>query len=699
MKFFTVILLTLLIVFSVFGQTQRNPVIELCTGTWCQWCPCGHDVVKNDILINIPNAIILEYHGPANGSDPFSFFSGNTIISSLGLTGYPTGCIDRISGIQSRGTWLSQVNSRNSIPATVAISMQRNFNTTTRDFTASIDFTALQALNGQFKFNVILVEDGMVWGQTSNTTCTPGSTFLPNYIHQFVVRDMMNGPLGVEIVNGSWAQGQVINRNVSYTVPVPSGSGPDVVFDSCRVVVLVYEVGSPLNSGAEIQQAIQDVLISPDYVANISPITPDVIAENTTPATFDVQIYNEGLMEDTYGINLNFNGPAGWSQEYTTVNGTFSAGHVDSVQVTSGDTTTITVSINPNGYDGFGATDLEFLSGNNPSNGGSALLRNVTLTGIDLLVVDAEESDLETYICNSLDNVYSGVYGVVSRTALGDTSLDLSNFDIITWSAGESQRAFYSEEVYLLESYLDNGGKLFITGQDIGSDIFEPTGQSQFAQSFYNNYLHADYINNSITSYLIKGINGDPITDGIQFVITNIANSSFDQIAPYDAESSSIMYYLFPSNNAAIKTSATNYRAVYLGFGFERIPDVANRDTLMARSIKWLNTDLTGIEPENKVPLEFALEQNYPNPFNPGTYIKYTIAEQSNVQLIIYNILGQEIRTLVNNLTQSVNQYSVYWDGRDNSGNQVTSGVYYYKLISNNGNQRFEQSRKMLLIK
>ena len=58
-------------------------------------------------------------------------------------------------------------------------------------------------------------------------------------------------------------------------------------------------------------------------------------------------------MADTYGINFNFTGPAGWSQEYTTVNGTFPAGHVDSVQVNSGDTTTISVSINPNGIDGF----------------------------------------------------------------------------------------------------------------------------------------------------------------------------------------------------------------------------------------------------------------------------------------------------------------------------------------------------------
>jgi hypothetical protein len=613
--------------------------------------------------------------------------------STLGLSSYPTGVVDRTTGILSRSTWYSQVNSRNSVPATVAISMTRSFNRTTRDFSANIDFTALQALNGQYNFNVILVEDGIVWTQA-------GALGGPNYVHDWTVRAMMNGALGEEVINGSWTQGMIINRSVNYNVPVPTGGGPDIVFDSCSVVVLVYEVGSPLNSNAEIQQAIQDVLISPDYVASISPVTPDVIADNTTPATFDVAIYNEGLMTDTYGIDLTFTGPAGWTQEYTTVNGTYPAGHVDSVQVSSGDTTTITVTVNPNGFDGYGATDLEFLSGNNPSNGGSALLRNVTTTGVDILVIDAEDEDSETFVMTSLDNVFAGSYGVVSRTSMHDTTVNIGNFDIVKWCSGQSTPAFYPEEVNHLESYLDNGGRLFISGQDIGSDIFEVNGQSQFAQSFYNNYLHANYLNNSINTFLINGVSGDPITNGVSFVVTYVPTGlSLEGIGPYDASATPILTYMNGPNVGAIKVSTNNYRLVYSGIGFEQISDEADRDSIMTRSIRWLNTDLTGIEQENTVPLQYALDQNYPNPFNPGTYIKYTIANQSNVQLKVYNNLGQEIRTLVNNLTQSVNQYSVYWDGKDNAGNSVTSGVYYYKLISNSSNQRFEQSRKMILIK
>ncbi len=70
-------------------------------------------------------------------------------------------------------------------------------------------------------------------------------------------------------------------------------------------------------------------------------------------------------------------------------------------------------------------------------------------------------------------------------------------------------------EVSKLESYLDGGGNLLITGQDIGSDIFETSGQSQFAQDFYHNYLHTDYVADISNLFLVKGIPNDIISNGI----------------------------------------------------------------------------------------------------------------------------------------------------------------------------------------
>lgn len=83
---------------------------------------------------------------------------------------------------------------------------------------------------------------------------------------------------------------------------------------------------------------------------------------------------------------------------------------------------------------------------------------------------------------------------------------------------------------------------------------------------------------------------------------------------------------------------------------------------------------------ENPVAVkDFKLSQNYPNPFNPSTTISYDIKGAQNVTLKIYNTLGQEVKTLVNT-RQNAGNYKVQWDGKDNAGKSVASGVYIYRL-------------------
>ncbi len=93
-------------------------------------------------------------------------------------------------------------------------------------------------------------------------------------------------------------------------------------------------------------------------------------------------------------------------------------------------------------------------------------------------------------------------------------------------------------------------------------------------------------------------------------------------------------------------------------------------------------------------PLQFSLEQNYPNPFNPETNIRYQIGQQSLVTLEIYNVLGKRVRTLINEV-QDPGAHSVQWDGLDDSGHSVSSGVYIYILKAG----QFITSRKLALIR
>ena len=96
----------------------------------------------------------------------------------------------------------------------------------------------------------------------------------------------------------------------------------------------------------------------------------------------------------------------------------------------------------------------------------------------------------------------------------------------------------------------------------------------------------------------------------------------------------------------------------------------------------------------SSIPEEFSLGQNYPNPFNPITQMEYSLPQSSKVIISIYNVLGQEIKTLVNK-EQDYGYHYVSWDGTDRLGKSVASGVYFTQMRSDG----FSQSKKMLLLK
>ncbi len=94
------------------------------------------------------------------------------------------------------------------------------------------------------------------------------------------------------------------------------------------------------------------------------------------------------------------------------------------------------------------------------------------------------------------------------------------------------------------------------------------------------------------------------------------------------------------------------------------------------------------------LPIEYHLEQNYPNPFNPSTHIGFSLAIDTKVTLDIYNLLGQHVTNLVD-LDMTAGRHEIVWDGEDSGGEKVATGVYFYRLTTND----FVQTRKMVLVK
>lgn len=98
------------------------------------------------------------------------------------------------------------------------------------------------------------------------------------------------------------------------------------------------------------------------------------------------------------------------------------------------------------------------------------------------------------------------------------------------------------------------------------------------------------------------------------------------------------------------------------------------------------------------VPQKFELQQNYPNPFNPSTTVKFAIEKTAFADVAVYNVIGQKVKTLAAEVLNP-GYYSTTWNGTDESGQAVTSGVYFVRMVATGEGAEFSDLRKLLLVK
>ena len=156
---------------------------------------------------------------------------------------------------------------------------------------------------------------------------------------------------------------------------------------------------------------------------------------------------------------------------------------------------------------------------------------------------------------------------------------------------------------------------------------------------------------------------------------------------------------------AAIQSETTNSmggtaRVLWFGFSFMYIRDIEAqapiaRNELFNYGKMWLNFGIGNPDiTEDDIPKAYNLSQNFPNPFNPATTIRFDIRKKGRVQLRIYNVAGQLVKTLVDDVIDS-GSYTREWTGMNNTGVKVASGVYFYRLEVG----EYENVKKMVLLR
>ncbi len=200
--------------------------------------------------------------------------------------------------------------------------------------------------------------------------------------------------------------------------------------------------------------------------------------------------------------------------------------------------------------------------------------------GEDILLVDDDQgASYETYYKNALAaNGYEYDY---CHSPPGASLL--LKYPVVIWLTGDdSTTTLTATNRANLQTYLDSGGKLFISGQHIGRDIR--------STSFFHDYLHANYIWRG-HHYNLIGVTGDPIGDGLTLFIVGgdgaHNQNEPDEISPHDGSASTVFDYV-GSGYGAIKANTGTYKVVYFGFWFEGIDNAADRNTVMERVMAWL---------------------------------------------------------------------------------------------------------------
>jgi hypothetical protein len=202
----------------------------------------------------------------------------------------------------------------------------------------------------------------------------------------------------------------------------------------------------------------------------------------------------------------------------------------------------------------------------------------------------------------------------------------------------------------------------------------------------------------SATAYFCNQLDTEAITDGRIFDSTTEtpwfsyqAGSQWHETWYEDSTSLALKYQFANSKNlAGIGIWALSYQ-----------PDGAQFWDGIKSAFSTSGATGVPIAKHNALPDGFALRQNYPNPFNPTTSIQFTLASRSRATVSIFNVLGEEVARLISSSELQPGQHQISWNAKDLHGNDVSSGVYFYRLSVQplDGSASFTTARKMLLMK
>jgi len=311
----------------------------------------------------------------------------------------------------------------------------------------------------------------------------------------------------------------------------------------------------------------------------------------------------------------------------------------------------------------------------------------------------------------SLTMVDSIALSSCANEAVTSGLVKLTDFDFVIWFLGDestTDNTFDAQEQSKTVDYLKSGGKLFVSGSEIGWDLDRSHSYSQPSDTlFYRNYLKARFVDDGNSSMNIVQSSAGSEFQNILFSIGQSYPEDYpDDINP-NKGSAVILDYNQNRTTTEKRHAGVAYKGkfgdsqidggmIYISFPLETCINVAQRNLLLKQSLQYfgLTTEVDNYEFVNH-PLQFDLIQNYPNPFNPSTKISFVVKSDSKIRIDIFNILGEKVFTLTDGFYHS-GKYNLDWNAE-----QLPSGIYFAQMTSvqMDNKTNFSKTIKLVLLK
>lgn len=656
------ILLLCVAVFTLIAtlnaQSKKFVLFEHFTQASCGPCATQNPSFEAVKAQNLSNVHHISYHTSWPGVDPMNAINPAPVqdrVDYYGVSGVPSMHIGKLWSGQPGSVSTALINSATNASAPVELDVE-HLDLGDGNFMAKVIVNETGDLpTSQLRLRIALVEKEI------NYTSAPGNNGEREFPNVF--REMLTTTEGLLF--------SPTGAGTSQTLDFMFESRSEYNEEELYVIAWLQEEpsGTIVNSGSSIDPNWQ-------LVNNSMNTTSGGTESHIFEANYSSKEETESLL-----VTVITDAPDDWSYELAFNDTEINADEQVEVMVNATDVI-FQLTVNPGSTGAIANYAIKIESVefplDQPATVNYSVISNITDLVVDHGGVATQFNSMYIDGLRAANNINVGVLPLTSLRAAWDSGyLESVNniYDNISWTFP----GLMNDEVALLSDFLDNGGNLFINGQDIGWDTWDANtaanGTPQ-TQAFYTDYLSANYIGDgSAADNSLTFIDDEVFIDIESTVILDVHGGNIypDQINPIEPAVSIYHYGNNVNKSGAIRVEEDGHKVVYLGVDMGMIADEDVRLAIISTSHDWFYGLLSNAEYDEKI--KQALGQNYPNPAHQFTTIPFTSLEK-NADIIVVDLNGNIVHQ--GKVTQGDTAYEL-------SLENLASGSYYYYLRTQEG--------------